>query len=353
MMSLPAANAGPILAKPMRERVHIHYNSDDDCVVFIRCNGREFHIELSPFFLCDSPLLTSQCHKFVAAVRDRGEIDADEEGDSDEEECPEETQTRFYDWLIAVFEPVFSKTAPDVPPSFDPAKIQTGEAKPLLSEYHFPRHADVDSNRKTASPSLFICPTRRVYSQNLCATLSQPSRKNSKQHVYPGRFDGSGEKTTCFFKGFGAGALFALAKELEGHLRLLQSNVAPEARVVRLLGVVAAAEDSRNDGILDGIYLRRTSISLREHWVSLIREAVRQLHEGGVVWGDAKADNVLIDKNNDAWLIDFGGGYTGGWVDEEKIGTKAEDLQGVEIIVEYLFSEGYESSDYESDSVSE
>lgn len=36
------------------------------------------------------------------------------------------------------------------------------------------------------------------------------------------------------------------------------------------------------------------------------------LHEAGVVWGDAKAENVLIGTDDNAWVIDFGGGYTRG-----------------------------------------
>lgn len=400
MTSLPTVNAGRILAKPMRGRVHIHYDSDDDCVVFIRCNGREFHIELSPFFLCNSPLITSRYHKFIAAVRHRGEMDVEEEadsdeeeGDSDEEEGPEEIQTRFYDWLIAVFEPVFSKTVPDVPSSFDPDMIQTGEAKPLLSEYLFPEiyRCRLESENDKPFP-IYMPDEKSQFSEPFCSIRPGLAREleqyvkffdPSAVEVSFGRpeqvlddkptrvlvdLDGSGKKKTCFFKEFGSGAFITLEKELEAHLQVLKSNMVLEARVVRLLGVVAA-EDARvagllltyvdcrreNDGILDGIYLLRTSIPLRERWVSQIKEAVHQLHEGGVVWGDAKADNVLIDKKNDAWLIDFGGGYTEGWVDKEKTGTKEGDLQGVERIVEYLFSEGYEpaSSDYEFDSASE
>src|SRR5690349_6255138 len=114
----------------MRGRVHFHYDTGDDCAVFIRCNGREFHIALSPFFLCNSPLISSRYLKFIAALRDRGDLDEDED--------PEEIKARFSDWLIAVFEPVFSKLASDVPPPFDPDLIKKGKAKPLLSDYLFP-----------------------------------------------------------------------------------------------------------------------------------------------------------------------------------------------------------------------
>ncbi|KAG7294462.1 hypothetical protein NEMBOFW57_004535 [Staphylotrichum longicolle] len=348
MSSLPTVKAGRILAKPMRGSVHIHYDTGDDCVVFIRCNGREFHIQLSPFFFSDSPLITSRYLKFIAALRDRGRLEEDED--------PEDIKARFYDWLMAVFEPIFSKLAPDVPPFFDPDMIKRGEAKPLLSEYLFPEVHWCRLEAENDKPFPIHMPDEEKQ-----ALDDKPTRVLVD-------LDGSGNMTTCFFKEFGAGAFMALEKELEAHLRLLKSDVALEARVARLLGVVAAEDDRlagilltyvncrrENDGILDGIYRRRTPIALRERWVSQIREAVQQLHVGGVIWGDATADNVLIDKNNDAWLIDFGGGHTEGWVDKEKADTEEGDLQGVERIAEYLLSEEYESasSDYEFDSKSE
>ncbi|KAJ5420206.1 hypothetical protein N7465_002725 [Penicillium sp. CMV-2018d] len=59
--------------------------------------------------------------------------------------------------------------------------------------------------------------------------------------------------------------------------------------------------------------------------------------DDGIIWGDAKAANVLIDANEDAYLIDFGGGYTKGWVEKEKSSSTEGDLQGLENIKRYLF----------------
>ena len=49
-----------------------------------------------------------------------------------------------------------------------------------------------------------------------------------------------------------------------------------------------------------------------------------------------KAANVLIDKDNNAWIIDFGGGYTEGWVDRDKAGTVEGDLQGLANIMDFI-----------------
>ena len=38
--------------------------------------------------------------------------------------------------------------------------------------------------------------------------------------------------------------------------------------------------------------------------------------------GRRKPDNILIDAHNDAYLIDFGGGYMDGWEDKELVNTR-------------------------------
>ena len=62
------------------------------------------------------------------------------------------------------------------------------------------------------------------------------------------------------------------------------------------------------------------------------------LHEAGIVWGDTKPDNILVDVYGDAWLIDFGGGRTEGWVDPDKAETVDGDLQGLERILKFIVS---------------
>ncbi|PGG97409.1 hypothetical protein AJ80_09700 [Polytolypa hystricis UAMH7299] len=71
-------------------------------------------------------------------------------------------------------------------------------------------------------------------------------------------------------------------------------------------------------------------------WVCQIRESIDFLHGLGVCWGDAKADNVLVDCYGNAWIIDFGGGYTDGWVEESAKETMAGDLQGLQQIKKCL-----------------
>lgn len=123
--------------------------------------------------------------------------------------------------------------------------------------------------------------------------------------------------------------------------------------VPKLLGLIETPNDRHIIGILEELILHSenqgsstlaqiddiTAISeeRRKAWVFKIQQTVDWLHNHGIIWGDGKADNVLIHPHTDeAWLIDFGGGYTGGWIDEDLAGTIAGDNQAVEKIHEFL-----------------
>ncbi|KAI3328368.1 hypothetical protein F4824DRAFT_506617 [Ustulina deusta] len=75
----------------------------------------------------------------------------------------------------------------------------------------------------------------------------------------------------------------------------------------------------------------------RLRWAEELDILIRTLHGAGLVWGDAKPHNVLVDTMDNLWLIDFGGSFTQGWVDEEKRDTAEGDLQGLERIKNWLF----------------
>jgi serine/threonine protein kinase len=79
--------------------------------------------------------------------------------------------------------------------------------------------------------------------------------------------------------------------------------------------------------------------SLRNKWAAQIKETLSELHKLGIIWRDIKMDNVLIDDNDDAVLLDFGGGNTVGWVDQDKYGTLDGDMQGLGKILAALGEE--------------
>lgn len=75
----------------------------------------------------------------------------------------------------------------------------------------------------------------------------------------------------------------------------------------------------------------------RQKWALQVQETVDLLHQIGVTWGDGKASNVLINSDSDdAWIVDFGGGWTDGWVEPELSGTVEGDKLAVKKILEFL-----------------
>jgi tRNA A-37 threonylcarbamoyl transferase component Bud32 len=50
----------------------------------------------------------------------------------------------------------------------------------------------------------------------------------------------------------------------------------------------------------------------RAEWSKRSEQYLEALHENGIVWGDAKAGNFIVDADAELWIIDFGGSYTEG-----------------------------------------
>jgi serine/threonine protein kinase len=80
--------------------------------------------------------------------------------------------------------------------------------------------------------------------------------------------------------------------------------------------------------------------SLRTRWAAQIQVTLRGLHDLGILWRDIKTDNVLINDDGDAVVLDFGGGNTIGWVDQDKYGTMEGDEQGLQKIMVALEVDG-------------
>jgi hypothetical protein len=74
----------------------------------------------------------------------------------------------------------------------------------------------------------------------------------------------------------------------------------------------------------------------RDAWATEAERMKEVLHDHDIIWGDAKADNFLVDRDDVLWLIDMGGSYTEGWIDPELADTEEGDDQGVEKVVNAL-----------------
>ncbi|KAH0196689.1 hypothetical protein KCU86_g10373, partial [Aureobasidium melanogenum] len=76
--------------------------------------------------------------------------------------------------------------------------------------------------------------------------------------------------------------------------------------------------------------------SKRDRWASESERMVNLLHQHDFIWGDAKADNFMVDKDDKLWIIDFGGSYTEGWIDPNLNETVEGDDMGTRKIVNAL-----------------
>ncbi|KAK2613274.1 hypothetical protein N8I77_000196 [Diaporthe amygdali] len=120
-----------------------------------------------------------------------------------------------------------------------------------------------------------------------------------------------------------------------------------EMRTSRLYGIVED-EKSHVIGLLlhyiqvdDTLYDKVIGLGpfgsyVKDRWKRQVMGTVEALHRAGIVWGDAKASNVLVDTAADAWVVDFEGGQTEGWVGRDKAGTIEGDLQGLRAIIDFV-----------------
>ena len=97
----------------------------------------------------------------------------------------------------------------------------------------------------------------------------------------------------------------------------------------RVLGCLIEYIENEDD--LGGFLRHKKPADLKQKmsWMEQITKMVHSLHQHGLVWGDVKPANVVIDKDLDAWVVDFGGGWSPEYVDQDKMETVEGDLQGL------------------------
>lgn len=170
--------------------------------------------------------------------------------------------------------------------------------------------------------------------------ITGPTQRPEKVFIDPGEI--------LFFKP--CHRTHEIPREIETMTRLQQSGLNKSLRVPIIHGLVQYQEETdricgllltyvKHDESLAFIDINETPFDSRKKWISQIRQTIDKLHSMGIVWGDVKPDNILVDDNDDLWFIDFGGSFTYGWVDEDKAETIEGDCQGMERIVQFLLGE--------------
>ena len=59
---------------------------------------------------------------------------------------------------------------------------------------------------------------------------------------------------------------------------------------------------NRGNAILDCALGPEAPAALRLKWKQRVSAALACLHEAGIVWGDAKTANILVDMDDNVWI---------------------------------------------------
>ncbi|KAF5681561.1 kinase subdomain-containing protein [Fusarium denticulatum] len=309
-------------------------NTDSELVVM--CNDKCFVICLSADTFSKSTKLKEH-YLFFLQVAEEFELDG-------------VTVEDFWDWIVDPLLPIFWEL-----PTPDEAAPRTldGFLNPETFVYTFQTVSDeripeLDSDAEHQSPFGVSVP------DELCASWKSfdPSEVQICHENVVGPPSNTPRKvllndgTISFLKLVRRGDKQSLKNELDTYGKIERAQLGVKGKISRLHGLVR-----NNKGVIFGLLLTYidckrvtlscavkpgTEVSLRERWAAQVQEAVGQLHDAGIIWGDGKPGNVLIDVNNDAWLIDFGGGYTEGWVPKTLTGTMEGDRVALEKILEYI-----------------
>lgn len=131
--------------------------------------------------------------------------------------------------------------------------------------------------------------------------------------------------------------------------RILNAGLKSKLRVAGVHSIVISEDATMTIGLLfdlipsaaEPLDNLQWQLASEHHakWKQQVTDIVTELHSYDIVWGDVHPGNIFIDKNFDAWLLDFGGGWVEEFVDSEKAGTKEGDWQGVRRIFDEWISQ--------------
>jgi hypothetical protein len=311
--------------------------TDSDSELVVMCNGRCFIIQLFADQLSES--LRDQ-YLFFLRVAENLELDGLYVQD-------------FWNWAVEPLIPFFRAVGPDDKarqPTLDnflfpetfvyTLRAVSGQLIPEPKDRNHAEHVEPRFGIPLAdgicAPWAYFLPSEILICQN--HVPGPPSQTPSRVLLKDG--------SVAFIKLMRRGDNQPLLNELDKYKMLDEARLGNTLRVSRLRGVVRD-----ESGLVFGLLLTyihckfmtlsyavklETSPSLQQKWATQLRDIIDQLHDAGIVWGDAKPDNVLIDTNQDAWVVDFGGGYTEGWVPKKLAGTMEGDQHALEKMVEFI-----------------
>ncbi|KNG81816.1 hypothetical protein ANOM_010747 [Aspergillus nomiae NRRL 13137] len=263
-----------------------------------------------------------------------------------------------HEWILQPFLPIFRKLAP-----LDQGRKYTLEDFLYAEEFHYTVEVVEETlvpvylghSKRTKLLFFGACLPSITYFDYSMFPVYHPSEiqvsidaDSTSLPGFPQKVFIHGRSKPSFLKIIFAGGARVALKELMAYSKIYIANFDATVLTSRLDGLVHDGEGNTIGFLLSYINGPGSTLEFngghhpkysesRQKWFHQISHTLQQLHAHNIVWGDAKPANVLLDPNGDAYIIDFGGGYTPGCVEKEMAGTIAGDLQGLESIRQYLF----------------
>ncbi|EGC41696.1 conserved hypothetical protein [Histoplasma capsulatum var. duboisii H88] len=326
-------------------------NKNTDTQLNVYVSDKHFKIDLFTANFESSPVLLAEYLQHVQRLDPEYIPD-----NTEEDEEFEDPLYQMHDWVLQPFVPIFRKLAP-----LDQSQKYTLADCLFAEEFHYTVQAVEESlvpvylGNSNAKEHHLIgarLPSSIYMGYSMFpiyhpSTIQIPIDSRSLPAV-PHKVFIHGRPNPSFFKIVYRGDVGITLKELLTYSKIHTAKFDATVRTSRFEGLVED-DDGRVMGLLlSYIDCQGTTLQcidgrdprfseLRKKWLDQVTVTLKHLHSQGIIWGDAKAANILIDVNGDAYLIDFGGGYTQGWVGRENANSIDGDLQGLERIKWYLF----------------
>jgi hypothetical protein len=313
---------------------------DHDFDFTIICNSKHIVVTISP----------NQLHRGRAATL----LSRYSQADDDDINELENIERDILDIIYKAGWQKFKRIAPTIPPS---------QKCPSIG---FTENLHLDLNRETFHFKLISVGEKEEITESFPSNPGLPlldvrgdalglSRYSSRDIVTISKLPSTGfvakicvgELVMCC-KILTAKYLKAVQREYDCLSQIMLADNGTSIPTPRLLGLVVDDDGAmigilqtfiENDGTLSNVFKREVAISKDriEKWIQQITQAVEDLHNIGIVWGDGKPENIIVgSKQDDCFLVDFGGSQTNGWVDIELMETREGDQQAVERIAEFL-----------------
>jgi hypothetical protein len=283
-------------------------------------------------------------------------IDVTTDEDSDEDQDSVSAAVEFRNWILAAFSDVTLEWAPPNrepidstlyewyhgPTYFYSLQIKGGQLEPELLETTDELNARIEELvPRLKMPKYIQAIDLPWFNAN---DLTVRSEVSLPEPAHPGIVIDQGGKE-YFFKPVVPEQPGPIKREISILQKLGEQDL--DIKVPKLLGFVSF--DNSKTEIMGFLLtpiasprplttLLKSSVarSQRADWATKSEKYVNTLHEHNIIWGDAKADNFIVDEHDELWIIDFGGSFTEGWVDPENSETVEGDEQGLEKVVKAL-----------------